>query len=351
MAASSSQVSFETVPTEYYPEWGFRPGTPMFPLRMNFIFVNGGAGDYIAWLQSILWLASEATWIKGGLIIPTYMMELAEYFLRPYPHWVYHDYSSLSNIPTADNDLPYRGPVVLQHEALNATGAHLSNCGWVYFTNKEKAPEGWDSYPQFKQEDLDALEVPAEVHGVNKYAVITTGITTSSRKVPGESWNHIIQHCIDRGLTPVFLGKSVVTTGNATNIHTSYDSKVRFDLGIDLRNKTTLMQAASIMSRAAVVIGHDNGLLHLAGCTTAPIVFGYNLASPQHREPKRPVGKTYNVVLTQEELACNFCQSKINFLIGYNFRNCLYGDLKCMDLLFENKAERWRVQIDAALGM
>ncbi len=342
-------VKFEMLPTEYYPEWGFRSGSPMFKIRMNFLFVNGGMGDYLAWLQPILWLADQATWIKGGLIVPTYMQEIAQYFLKPYPDWVYHDYTNLSNIPVADNDLPYRGPVQLQHEALNATGAHLSNCGWVYFTNKDKAPEGWDYYPQFKQADLDAIELPVEMHNVHKYAVITTGITTNSRKVPGEAWNHVIEHCAARGLTPVFLGKSVVTTGNASNIHTSWDANVKFSLGIDLRNQTSLLQAAAIMSKAAVVIGHDNGLLHLAGCTTAPIVFGYNIASPEHREPKRPVGKMYNVTVSQEELACIHCQSKTNFLIGYNFRECFYGDLKCMDLLFENQAERWKIQIDAAL--
>lgn len=347
------ELKFERLPVEYLPESMFRPGTQMFRTRMACVFVNGGGGDYFTWLQAVRWLASEAKWIEGSLVCPIYLKEIAEYFLRPFgwPVVTYKD------IPPHMNDQLFRGPVVLDRESLNATGAHLSTCGWVYFCNKEKAPEGWDSYPQFAQSDLDAVELPEAARALepHKYAVVTTGQTTDSRRVPGKYWNPIIEHVRSKGLTPVFLGKSVVETGNASNIHTKFDPAVRYDLGLDLRDQTTLMQAASVMSRAACVIGHDNGLLHLAGCTpTVPIVFGYNLASPEHREPKRPhLGPgngVFNVTVSREELACIHCQSTFNFLIGYNFRSCFYSDLACIHKLFANDGERWKTQIDRALG-
>lgn len=344
------QMQYERLPTKYYPEWGFRPGTPMFPLVMNFVLLNGGMGDYITWMQPIRWLADQATWIKGTLICPTYFRELAEHWLKPYPEWSFKDYNEVKDIPKVD-DTPFRGPLMLQTESLNATGAHLITCGWVYFTNKEKAPTGWDHYPPLRQPELDALPLPPEAAALatGRYAVLTTGITTNSRRVPSKAWNPIIEYVKSKGLYPVFLGKSVVETGNAKNIHTEFDQTLSTDGGLDLRDKTTLMQAASIMSRAAVVIGHDNGLLHLAGCTSVPIVFGYNLASPEHREPRRDIGKVYNVTLTDAELACNHCQSKTNFVIGYNFRECFYGDTLCMKMLFDNEGARWKKQIDLAL--
>lgn len=346
-------ISFSPVEKSYYPEWGFRPGTQMYPITMGFVFLNGGMGDYINWLTPIQWLASEATWIKGTLICPIYLTELAEYFLKPYPNWCgVKAYNKISEIPRLD-DTPTRGPIILQQESLNATGAHLSTCGWVYFTNKEKAPPGWEYYPQFKQEDLDALALPDEAKGLSahKYAVITTGVTTPSRHVKGDYWNMIIDYVCSKGLTPVFLGKGLVETGNQRNIRTKFHDEVNYGAGIDLRDKTSLMQAAAVMSKAACVIGHDNGLLHLAGCTDVPIVFGYNLASPEHREPRRPSGNIFNVALDDEELHCNFCQSKTNFLIGYNFQKCFYSDLKCIDLLFADGAAKWRTQIDLALGV
>lgn len=349
----NKQLTFTSMPLEFYPSWGFRDKVPMYPIEMAFVFMNGGQGDYICWMTAIEWLCSEARWIKGTLIIPKYFRELADYILKPYVErgWRYVDYTTMEQIPNLNN-LAFRGPVQLERESLNATGAHLLTCGWVYFTNKEKAPEGWDRYPILKQADLDQIALPPEAEKIQpkKYIVITTGQTTDSRKTPPGAWNYIIDYVREIGLTPVFLGKSLMETGNPANIHTSWQKELDYGKGVDLRDKTSLMQCAAIMSRAACVVGHDNGLLHLAGCTEVPIVFGYNLASPEHREPRRACGKVYNVVLTQEELACNFCQSNTNFVIGYNFRTCFYKDNKCMDLLFANRGERWKRAIDKALS-
>ena len=349
--SNAIEIKFETLKQQFYPERvGFRPNTTMFPVRLNFLFMNGGMGDYITWMQAIRWLMSEATWIHGLVIGPVYFKEVAEYWIKDYPNWKFHSYTDVNNIPDMNNT-PFRGPVELARESLNATGAHLSTCGWVYFTNKECAPDGWDWYPPFKQADLDKIELPAEASVLKPktYAVVTTGKTTNSREVPSGGWNPIIEHVKSKGLTPVFLGKSVVETGNPKNIHTRWDAQTKHD-GLDLRDKTSLMQAAAIMSRAAVVIGHDNGLLHLAGCTEVPIVFGYNIALPKHREPKRPVGKVYNVLLAPGELACYGCQSNTNFVIGYNFRECFYKDLKCQQMLFEKDGWRWKAKIDQALA-
>lgn len=349
-AKGPKPLTFERVPTRHYPEWGFRPGIPMYPLSMSFIFLNGGMGDYICWGTVIEWLASQATWIHGTWIVPTYFLEFAQYILKDYPDWTFKDYANLEQIPKV-NDMPFRGPIDLQRESLNATGAHLLTCGWVYFANKEKAPPGWDRYPILKQADMDRVELPKEAASLKprKYAVITTGQTTNSRVVPTGAWNYVIEYVLEKGLTPVFLGQEVLLTGNARNIHTRFGQELRYDLGVDLRNKTSLMQAAAVMSRAAVVIGHDNGLLHLAGCTEVPIVFGYNIASPEHREPRRAIGKVYNVHLAPGELGCSFCQSKFNFVIGYNFRECFHKDLACMTMLFADGAARWKRQIDEAL--
>lgn len=350
----NSPIKFELAPQRFFPETTFRPNTPLYPMKMNFIFLNGGAGDYLNWIRPIQWLAECAVWIEGTLIHPTYFGELASYFLKDYPAWKHTDYKAVDQIPKTD-DTPFRGPVVLQQESLNATGAHLFTCGWVYFTNKECAPDGndkkgrpWNSYPHIEKSFLDTIEVPKETPAPGTYAVITTGITTPSRTIKPEYWNHIIEYVKSLGLIPVFLGKGLVETGNQRNIHTEFRREVRYDLGVNLIDKTTMMQAAAVMSRAKVVIGHDNGLLHLAGCTDVPIVFSYNLASPKHRRPLRPEGKIFDVTLEPGELNCYYCQSNNNFVVGQNFRNCYYNDLKCIDLLFSNEGSKWKKQIDLA---
>lgn len=345
-ATKTAGVTFEVKKSEYYPENMFRPGTQMWPMDMSFVFMNGGGGDLLCWMTPICWLADQATWIIGTLIVPIYFKEIAEYFLKPYKKWKVITYKELKDIPKADEQ-PFRGPVVLQQESLNATGAHLLTCGWVYFANKEGPPPGWENYRQFKKEDLEAIQ-PYEWQS-KKYAVVTVGVTTDSRKVPGKYWNYVIEHIVSKGITPVFLGKTTVETGNAANIGTSWDKDLRFDLGVDMRDKTTLIEAVAIIHHAEFIVGHDNGLLHLAGMTETPIIFGYNIASPEHRRPIRPKGKIYDVTLTRKELACIHCQSTFNFVIGFNFRSCMYGDNLCITRLFEDHGKRWKDMIDLVI--
>ena len=346
-----------------YPEHSFRPGTPCEPITINFMFLNGGMGDYVCWSQAIRWQAAKNTWITGRVVVADYMVEPMNYWLKQLnPNWQAWNYKQLKE--REDEGMPFRGPLEMSKESMNATGAHLLDCGFVYFANQCPNPEGWDNYPPFLQVDLDKLLHKFEERLPQKYAIITTGKTSPSRAVPDKYWNDIIEHVAARGITPVFLGATTIVTGNKANIETKFGAGVRYDLGIDLRNQTSTMEAAAVMSRAEFVVGHDNGLLHLAGCTEVPIIFGYNVASPKHRRPRRPVGEVYDVFLTHEELACIHCQSNTNFLIGYNFNRCFYEpqdrkqaeldgkpyeNSKCIDLLFAGGAARFKRAIDKCL--
>ncbi len=343
-----------------YPEWGFRPGIPVVPRPINFVFINGGMGDYICWMQAILWLVAHATWVQGRVVVPDYFIPLAEYWLKG-TDWKVWGYEVLKD--AAQNDIPVRGPINLVHESLNATGAHLLDCGFAYYACQNPPPEGWNHYPKFKQNGpLDSERFPALAALHSKYCVITTGKTSPSRHVPGGYWNYVIDHVIERGFTPVFLGASEMRINSGqkliNDVRTKFDTEVNYERGIDLRDKTTLLEAAAILDRAAFVVGHDNGLLHLAGCTETPIVFGYNVAAPIHRRPRRLIGRTYDVTLTQKDINCIHCQSRTNFVIGFVFHECFYKtagkvhgfrENECIDLLFANEAARWKSAINQCI--
>jgi hypothetical protein len=95
-------------------------------------------------------------------------------------------------------------------------------------------------------------------------------------------------------------------------------------------------------------VGLDNGLLHLAACTPGNVIFGYNIASPEHRRPWRGQydERTVDVTLTADELPCNWCQSRQKMMLNHSFHQCLYGDLKCVDMLFEDDGKRFCDAID-----
>lgn len=39
---ANNEIVFDRVPQQFYPEWGFRERIPMVPIKMNFLFMNGG---------------------------------------------------------------------------------------------------------------------------------------------------------------------------------------------------------------------------------------------------------------------------------------------------------------------
>jgi ADP-heptose:LPS heptosyltransferase len=116
-----------------------------------------------------------------------------------------------------------------------------------------------------------------------------------------------------------------------------------------IREKTTLIEAGNIIAGAQVICGLDNGLLHLAGCTDTPIVAAYTTVRPEHRLPYRhgSLGSGCYVVEPDEDLACRFCQSNMDFEFTHDFRDCFYKDFKCTKQITADKFIR---KLDELLG-
>ncbi len=84
------------------------------------------------------------------------------------------------------------------------------------------------------------------------------------------------------------------------------------------------------MSKAKAVVGVDNGLLHVAGCTGVAIVGGFTTVRPEIRMPIRHniLGWNYHAVIPDKSLDCSFCQQDTNFLYGHDYRKCWYKEKK-----------------------
>lgn len=312
------------------PEHGWRPGTQIRKTDYKFLFNAGGMGDYICYMPSLLWVAKHCPWIHGTLYVSTFFIEFAEKILSPYPNWAVADGAKIN----IDHMTAFVGPELvvqgqnISRQLLNATGANLVDLGFAYYTNQQCAPPG-TLYP--KLPDTRPEKVYFEVRPfLGKYVVFTPGAVTESRRTTGKHVNPLIEFVISKGLTPVFLGKA----GFADTVRTNFAEDIRYDLGIDLREKTTLLQAAAIMEHAVCVLGLDNGLLHLASCTNANVIFGYNITKVQDREPKRLWGRLLNVSVPSAELPCIACQSNGKLMVNHSYHKCYYGDTKCVDMLF-----------------
>lgn len=331
-----------------------RPETEFQRFPINFTFTQGGMGDYICWTPALQWLVKNAPWIDGRIWAPDFFLDFAKHIFKDVPRWKVGRMDDFQKL--AETGSLMRSPNDQHPQFINAVGASLIDIGFAYFANLSPAPAD-TTYPEL---NIDQSYLPKVLRGKEKtYAVFTPGGTTLARTVRARHINPLIAHAKALGFIPVFLGKH-----HLADIHNSYfDEDIDFSAGIDLRERTTILEAAAVMKYAAYTTGLDNGLLHLACCTDASVVFGYNIAAPSQRRPIRRFGKLEEIVLSSDELACIHCQTNVKLLCYHNFKNCLYMSAdkpeaeaagrawspKCIDKLFDNNGARFKAAIERIL--
>jgi len=317
----------------------FRPGSKIRDVTVNYVLTEGGIGDFIGHLSAIEWLARNHPQINGRVYCPDFFVEIAANVLQKYHKWRVQGKKALNEkkLKSRPTYLPFFRPI-------NATGMHLVDLGFIYYANINPPPEdGW-YYTKLDLSTVDKSSLPN-----TRYAVLTPGATYENRKLPAKAFNQIKNHLVEKGIVPVFLGKKDFGDNRKIIFEEEYD----YSNGIDLREKTTLIQAAAIMSKAEMVIGLDNGLLHLAAMTDVPIIFGYNIASPTHRRPRRKTIDGKKPILWEihpdpKNLSCTFCQSQMRFMFNHDFKNCLYKDNLCLEALSDGKA--WCELVDNVIN-
>ncbi len=323
--------------------YGLRSGTNIKPYHCAFIFNAGGMGDFVNYSAATLWLAENVPWFTADIYVPRYLVPLFKDI-----HECREDFKVIASenfgshykqgTPMVGPDIVVRGQNV-SPQFLTVIHAHPFDVGFAYYVGETPPPEG---------AALPILDYPKTLE-LEKYVVFTAGNIHRARMTTGKHLNPVIEHCVARGLTPVFLGKTDRLGAEARAIikseetpMTMFPEDVRYDLGLDLREKTTVKEAAAIMQHAVCTVGLDTGLLHLAALMKdSKIVFGYNITTVAHRKPRRNHGKVVDVFLTEKDLICIGCQSKSHKVHYHKFSECLYRDNLCIDLLFsEQRFER-----------
>lgn len=302
--------------------------------EVNFVVANAGIGDYICYLTSLEWIAKNHPQVLGRIYVGDFFLPIAANVFKKFPKWKVINRSELTE------DIITGRPTFAPHtDYPDRLGMHSVDLGYVYYANMNPAPSDGYHYPKLDFTDMD-LGVPA-----SPYAVMTPYATNPTRTLDAKAFNGIKNYLIDRGITPIFVGKKDITDVRKVHLDPKYD----FSGGVDMTNQTTLLSAAGLMSRAKVVVGLDNGLLHLAAMTDVPIVFGFTVSSPEHAKPRRQIGKIYSIYPNPEDLPCMFCQSRMRFVYNQDFGYCPYDDYACIKVLAEPKS--WCEQIEAALNV
>ena len=342
--AAAPGPQYQGVEVELNPSiWG--KGMRCYSFPTAFVFNQGGVGDYINWCSSLLWIHKTYSQVDGRVYVSELFKHVAEYLFKDLPRWkVYHrdDFAKYH-----ERGAPVCNPAP-GTQLINACGAHLMDLGQWYFTCIDPLPEESRHLTEIK---YDGPWKWPELDPESNFAIFTPGSTSEVREMPVKAFNTLVEYTIAKGITPVFLGKKELSE--------NYEAKfLSYDLtkGVDLRERTDLIEATQIMRKARFIIGIDNGLLHMAGTTDCPTIFGHNVASLHHRQLRRKKGFTIDMVVKEEELACIGCQSKMRFITKHDFRQCFFKtrepqkDRLCLAYLFKNDCKDWKAAIDKVLA-
>ena len=93
------------------------------------------------------------------------------------------------------------------------------------------------------------------------------------------------EYIISKGLTPLYIGKEYMSPEGKNFREVKASDDIRFDLGVNLINKTTLLQTFKILSEVRCLVGTDGGLMHMCGMTDTPMVIGFTVTNPKLRLP------------------------------------------------------------------
>lgn len=293
-------------------------GIPFKPIKeINLLCNKGGMGDSIARMPAVKWVLDNCLHIgRVNLIVQDYFIEVAEELIKDHRLSCF-GYSQMEEV--LKNDAPGMMVDSLHHTTMRT---HLTDHAFHTLVDISPTVEE-KQYLKFKFSQLEP----------KKQVVLTTGFTSATREWNSEVTNEVAKYCLSRGYEVIFLGSynSVFWESKKGNTPTLFKEGVDYSLGTDLRDKTSIIEAAKIIAESSAIVGLDNGLLHLAACTSTPIVAGFTTVNPKHRIPYTK--QRVEIVEPDAELVpCRYCQTKMSFVYNFDLRMCYTNTYKCIKM-------------------
>lgn len=268
-------------------------------------------GDLVCELVAVDWNIRHFPNIKFHVWVPDYLLEFAIHVLpkgskvRPFSKAkskFRHDILGMTTEWCTNHTCIRTHPVDY--------GFHMLCDRHVYDLNEK-------NYLQIRPEEivLKRFKLP------ESYIVIGSTGVEPIRTMPVETANEIIYWARSKNITPVFLGKESSDCGFNDFKIKAETIPLRYSAGLNLVNKTSLLESAAIIQGSKAFVGMDGGLAHVAGCTDSQIVCGFTASSPTHVAPIRNGSQSYKfqAIEPDERLPNRYFQTFSSFRKG-NFQ-------------------------------
>lgn len=278
-------------------------------MKRTLILTDGGMGDLLCQLVAVDYLIQTHPAVKFEVWLPDYLHKFAQHVLQHPDIYPFSKAKTEFNgkIPGRTTQWFKHGHTPMRTHPVDYGFHMLADCH-IYNIGHQK------NYPQIRSKYIDISKFELK----SPYVCIQTTFTESVKAMLPHVFNGIIKHLKNLNYAIVFLGKNTAQTGvkgkelNAVSLTYSKDD------GIDLVNKTSMLESAAIIAGAKCYIGMDSGLTHLAGCTNTPIIAGYTLVDPQHVMPIRLGLLGYNVFKVEppKDIKNRYFQTENSFYEG-----------------------------------
>lgn len=305
--------------------------------HVNCILNEGGLGDNIARLPALKYIFDNYKHISLHVWAPDYFVPVLKHF---FPDQIIKSFSKAKKEYN-----PLIHGIKSSSDFHTPLRYHLVDHAFNLLVDKQVE----DKDKNYLKFDIDKIDISKFTLPEN-YVILTTGWTAPVRAMPGETVNDLANYLSSSGYTPVYLGSKISKAGAGDDIIGKFDQVIDYSLGLDLINKTSILETGAIIARAKTIVGLDNGLLHVAGCTEVPIVGSFTNVDPKLRMPYRHdrLGYRYFPIVPPAPVGCNHCQSSCNFYYDHNFTRCFYPDKKCPESI---TTEMYIEQIEKALNV
>lgn len=288
-----------------------------FPkVNVNFILNHGGLGDHIATLPVFKYFETQYPWMTPYVYVPDYFLPLIRNML---PNTISRPFSKQKKM--FNDDFFARQTQIMQHDTLST---HLTDYAFHTLGNKQVEAK----HKNYLKLNLDWIKID-KFNLPEKYVVITTGFTAKIREFLPEKVNAIVRYLNEKNMPVVFLGQKQTYAGiNDFVIIGKFNEEIDYSKGINLVDKTSLLEAGKIIAQSKAIVGIDNGLLHLAGCSDVAIIGGYTSVNPILRNPYRNdiLGWNCYNIIPPEDCPERFFQSETDFVFNFDMRNSYNGN-------------------------
>lgn len=206
---------------------------------------------------------------------------------------------------------------------------HLSHYASLYFSDRI-IPLSELNYVPTEKVDVSHFNID-----FSKAVILITSYRDVTRSWPANEILELAKWIKEQGLIPVFVGKTDMDLDfkRESAIPKSSLPEDVSEFGIDLRNKTSIIELVSIMALSKAVCGVDSGPIHLAGTTETPIVCGYTTVAAEYRIPTRTKGITIPIT---PNIECINCESNWKTSL-WNFEKCFFEHTDCCKMMTSDK--------------